>query len=205
MTRRLEKWWDSNALPPFATLGAGFEMQRPRSIVNAPAIHIGVNVKLGPGSELKANHRFPGGWMRHPEGDHVSQEFSPSIRIGDRVTATGALQVVAFKEIVIDEDVMFAANVFVSDGAHGSDRGDVPYKYQGISNVAPIRIGRGAWIGQNAVILPGVTVGELAIVGANSVVNKDVPPRTVVAGAPARAVKRWDMLSQKWARVEDES
>src|SRR5690606_36889731 len=134
----------------------------------------------------------PGGWMRHPEGDHVSQEFSPSIRIGDRVTATGALQVVAFKEIVIDEDVMFAANVFVSDGVHGSDRGDVPYKYQGISNVAPIPIGRGAWIGQNAVILPGVTVGELAIVGANSVVNKDVPPRTVVAGAPARAVKRWD-------------
>lgn len=180
-------------------------MQRPRSIVNAKAIHLGSNVKLGPGSELKANQRFPGGWMRHPQGEHVNQEFDPVIRIGDRVTATGSLQVVAFQEIVIEDDVMFAANIFVSDGAHGSDRGDVPYKYQGITNIAPVRIGRGAWIGQNAVILPGVTIGELAIVGANSVVNADVAARTVVAGAPARAVKRWDLVSQRWLRIESES
>ncbi|HLU83293.1 MAG TPA: acyltransferase [Trueperaceae bacterium] len=201
---RVKKWWDRKTLPSFATPAAGFEMQRPRSIVNAAAMHIGTGVKLGSGSELKANTRFPGGWMRHPQGEHISQDFQPTITIGDRVTATGALQVVAFKEIVIEDDVMFAANIFVSDGSHGTTTGEVPYKYQGITGIAPIRIGRGSWIGQNAVIMPGVTIGELAVIGANSVVTNDVPPRCVAVGAPARIVKRWDLTAQRWRRVEEQ-
>ncbi|HET8985440.1 MAG TPA: acyltransferase [Trueperaceae bacterium] len=108
----------------------------------------------------------------------------------------------AFKEIVIEDDVMFAANVFVSDGAHGTTTGETPYKFQGITGIAPIRIGRGSWIGQNAVIMPGVTIGELAVIGANSVVTKDVPARSVAVGAPARVVKRWDLTAQNWTRVE---
>jgi acetyltransferase-like isoleucine patch superfamily enzyme len=200
--RRLDTWWDAKLLPGFATAAPGFEMQRPRTIVNPGAIHVGTAVKLGPGSELKANTRFPGGWMRHPHGEHISQTFEPSIRIGDRVTATGALHVVAFKEIVIEDDVMFAENVFVSDGSHGTTTGETPYKYQGITGIAPIKIGRGSWIGQNAVIMPGVTIGELAVIGANSVVTRDVPARSVAVGAPARVVKHWDLTAQAWTRVE---
>lgn len=180
-------------------------MQRPRSIVNAAAIHLGTAVKLGPGSELKANTRFPGGWMRHPQGEHISQTFEPLISIGNRVTATGSLQVVAFTEITIEDDVMFAANVFVSDGAHGTTTGETPYKYQGITGIAPIRIGRGSWIGQNVVIMPGVTIGEHAIIGANSVVTRDVPARSVAVGTPARVVKRWDLTAQRWQRAEENS
>src|SRR5690606_18159705 len=142
--------------------------------------------------------------MRHPEGRHLEQRFDPKIRIGDRVTATASLQVVAFSEVVIEDDVMFAANVFVADGTHASVSGDVPYKYQGITTPAPIRIGRGAWIGQNVVILPGVTIGELAIVAANSVVNRDVPARTLAAGSPAKNIKRYDIVAQEWVRVADE-
>jgi acetyltransferase-like isoleucine patch superfamily enzyme len=54
----------------------------------------------------------------------------------------------------------------------------------------PIRIGRGAWIGARAVVLPGVTVGECSVVGAGSVVRHDVEPFTVVAGTPARLIRR---------------
>jgi len=199
-----EQWWAAKTLPHFATPAEGFEMKFPRSIVNPSAMRIGSDVKLGPGSELKATTRYPGGWLRHPQDDHVSQTFEPRIVIGDRVTATASLQVAAFKEVVIEDDVMFAANVFVADGTHASLSGDVPYKYQGITTPEPIRIGRGAWIGQNAVILPGVTIGELAIVAANSVVNRDVPPRTIVAGSPARAIKRYDIVAQEWRRVDGE-
>lgn len=205
LSHRGRKWWDGKTLPAFATAAAGFEMQRPRSIVNPGSIHVGSAVKLGPGSELKANTRFPGGWMRHPQGEHITQAFEPTIIIGDRVTATGALQVVAFDEIVIEDDVMFAANVFVSDGSHGVTTGEVPYKYQGITGIAPIRIGRGSWIGQNAVIMPGVTIGELAVIGANSVVTKNVPARSVAVGAPARVVKYWDLTSQRWQSVEGDA
>lgn len=202
--KKVRTWWSRNTLPTFATPAFGFEMHHPRTIVNPAAIHLGTAVKLGAGSELKANTSFPGGWMRHPDGRHVSQTFQPVIRIGDRVTATGALHVVAFKEIIIEEDVMFAANIFVSDGMHGTTSAVEPYKYQGITDIQPVRIGRGSWIGQNAVIMPGVTIGELAVVGANSVVTRDVPARTIAVGAPARVVKRWDMTAQAWRSVGGE-
>jgi acetyltransferase-like isoleucine patch superfamily enzyme len=56
----------------------------------------------------------------------------------------------------------------------------------------PIRIGRNAWIGFDACLLPGVTIGEGAIIGARSVIVEDVPPYTIVVGNPARIVKRLD-------------
>jgi len=201
---RTKRRWSAKTLPRFATPANGFEMATPRSIVNPSAMSIGSSVKLGPGSELKANLRYPGSWLKHPDGEHVNQNFEPRLVIGDRVTATASLQVVAFSEVIIEDDVMFAANVFVADGTHASVSGDVPYKYQGITTPLPIRIGRGAWIGQNVVILPGVTIGELAIVAANSVVNRDVPARTMAAGSPVRSIKRYDIVAQEWVRVEHE-
>lgn len=54
---------------------------------------------------------------------------------------------------------------------------------------SPIKIGKGVWIGNNAVVLPGVEIGDFAVIGANSVVNKSIPPFSVAAGMPARIVK----------------
>lgn len=186
------------ALPRFATPAEGFVMQPPRTIAHPERIHLGRDVKLGPDSVLKANVRYPGSWLRHPDGAHVEQAFDPVIRIGDRVTATAALQVVAFTSVTIEDDVLFAANVFVADGTHAMTRGDVPYKYQGIGPVAPVRIGRGSWIGQNVVIMPGTEIGELCVVGANSVVTKSLPARSVAVGAPARVVKCWSDEDGAW-------
>ena len=58
------------------------------------------------------------------------------------------------------------------------------------NHYAPITIGSNVWIGSNAVILPGVTIGEWAVVAAGAVVTKDVPPYTVVGGTPARIIKQ---------------
>ncbi|CAN5881161.1 hypothetical protein BH24DEI2_BH24DEI2_12010 [soil metagenome] len=188
-------------LPRFATPAKGLVVQLPRQIGNPQLIHIGENVKLGPNSVLRALEQVPGSWLEHPTGDHMSQTFSPELRIGDRVTATGMLQVIAHERIVIEDDVMFATNVFICDGLHGFERGDVPYKYQGIFRVAPIRIGRGSWLGQNVVVLPGVTIGACAIVGANSVVTKDVPAHTIAVGSPAKVTRRWNPTTETWQAV----
>jgi acetyltransferase-like isoleucine patch superfamily enzyme len=196
--QRWSRTLERGTLPAFANAPSGFEMRWPRSIVHPERMTIGDDVKLGPNSELKCNTRYPGGWMRHPTGAHVAQTFDPTLTIGDRVTATEALHVIAFDSVVIEDDVMFAANVFVADGTHAYDTVAVPYKYQGVGTPSPIRIGRGAWIGQNAVITPGVTIGEMAIVGANSVVTRDVPARTIVGGVPARVVKVWDASVPGW-------
>lgn len=61
----------------------------------------------------------------------------------------------------------------------------------------PVIIGEDVWVGANAVILPGVTIGRGAIIGAGTVVNQDVPPNTVVAGVPARFIHRLDPLPEE--------
>jgi acetyltransferase-like isoleucine patch superfamily enzyme len=98
---------------------------------------------------------------------------------------------------------MFASNVHITDGLHGYENANEPYKYQKLFRIAPIRIKRGCWIGQNVVILPGVTIGELTIIGANSVVTKNIPDRCIAVGAPAKVIKTWDENTQRWVSVEN--
>jgi acetyltransferase-like isoleucine patch superfamily enzyme len=59
-----------------------------------------------------------------------------------------------------------------------------------VAPARPVRVGRNVWIGFESCVLPGVTIGEGAVVGARSVVVEDVPPYTVVAGNPARVIRR---------------
>ncbi len=194
----LDRPQQNNTLPAFATSPANSQIMPPFRISNPDRIFLGENVGLGPGAILEAQAQYPRGWMRHPGGDHVEQTFESSIRIGNRVTSTASLQVVAFREIIIEDDVMFASNVFICDGMHGYDRADVPYKYQGISQIAPIRIRNGCWIGQNVVLLPGVEIGERSIIGANSVVTSNIPPHSIAVGSPAKVIKRWNKQTGLW-------
>ena len=71
---------------------------------------------------------------------------------------------------------------------HNSNRKDIPIREQGMFT-APVIIGKDTWIGARSSILPGVTIGDGAIIGINAVVTKDVPPKTVVGGIPARIIK----------------
>jgi acetyltransferase-like isoleucine patch superfamily enzyme len=126
-------------------------------------------------------------------------DYEPAIRIGDRVSATGHLTIGAVRSVLIDDDVLMASHIFISDNMHGTSRVDIPFKYQPLDRIAPVRIGRGCWIGEHVVILPGVSIGEQSVIGANSVVTQSVPPRCVVAGAPARMLRSWDEGERAWA------
>lgn len=80
---------------------------------------------------------------------------------------------------------MIAPNVHLISSGHPLD----PATRRSEVTIAPVRIGRGAWIAAGAMVLQGVTVGDDAVVAAGAVVTKDVPPRTLVAGIPARIVR----------------
>ena len=188
-------------LPRFANNPENLKIERPRRIYDAHLIHIGNDVSIGPGALLVPQRFYPTRVMSHPEMKHDVQTFNPKIVIGNRVTSTGMLTIAAMQEVTIEDDVMFALNVLIADGMHGFENADVPYKYQKMWKISPIVIKRSCWIGQNVVIMPGVAVGELSIIGANSVVTKSIPARCIAFGSPARVVKTWDEHTKAWVSV----
>ena len=90
--------------------------------------------------------------------------------------------------IYIEDDVLLGPNVAIYSSTHNFENTEIPIKDQGYK-VAETRLKKGCWIGTNSVILPGVTIGQNSVVGANSVVTKDVPDYTVAAGIPAKIIK----------------
>ena len=146
---------------------------------------------------LNAIRRYPGAFRAGAPAVET-QSFEPSIRIGDRVSATGYLTIGAVDSVVIEDDALLASHIFIGDNLHGTARTDLAYKYQPLSRIAPVVIGRGCWIGEHVVVLPGVTVGEYSVIGANSVITESVPARSVAVGAPARVIRRWSEKEGDW-------
>ena len=114
----------------------------------------------------------------------------PSLVIHNRVDIGHNVAFIVNKEIVIEDDVNVASGVtFMDTDSHPRDVkeriADLPPRPE---EIRPVRICKNAWIGNGSVILKGVTIGEGAIIGVNSVVVTDVPPYSVAMGNPARVV-----------------
>jgi len=184
--------------PKFANAPRNLIIQFPRRIHGSENITVGDGVYLGPNALLNAIRQYPGSVMANDRYPTSPVYYQPRIEIGNHVSSTGGLQVSAVEHICIEDDVMFAANVNITDALHGFENADIPYKYQPLFRSAPIRVGKGSWIGQNVVILPGVSIGEQCIIGANSTVTTSIPARSIAFGNPARVHKQWNATSHQW-------
>lgn len=91
-------------------------------------------------------------------------------------------------EVTVGDDVMIAPNVVLAGGRHGMRRNGTPMFYQSSESKGPILIGSDVWIAANSVVTDGVRIGNGAVVGAGSVVTKDVDDYTIVAGNPAKVL-----------------
>ena len=89
--------------------------------------------------------------------------------------------------MTIGDSVLIARGVYISDHDHQRKNGETLHRDVGAT--AAVAIGEGAWLGQSCCVLPGVSIGAGAVIGANSVVTHDVPPGGVAVGAPARLLK----------------
>ena len=110
-------------------------------------------------------------------------------RVGSECFLNRGTMLAASESIEIGDHVMFANGCFVGDAAHRYDDPEQPVTRQGFEPARPVRIGSNVWFGVNCVVTPGVTVGDRAVIGANSVVTKDVPAGVIAAGAPAKVIK----------------
>jgi maltose O-acetyltransferase len=114
-------------------------------------------------------------------------KFSPNISIGN-YSGLGINSTVQ-SGVTIKDYVMMGPNVSIYTKNHKTDL-DKPMIFQGFDKEEAVVIGNDVWIGANVIILPGVKIGDGAIIGAGSVVTKDVEEYSIVAGNPAKVVKR---------------
>ena len=114
-----------------------------------------------------------------------------TLSIGDKSYLGSHIQINAFGNVKIGENVLIADRVFISDADHKYKNKDMPIKDQGDEYKGAVNIKDGCWLGINSVIMPGVTIGKNAIVTANSVVLKDVDDYSIVGGNPAKVIKKY--------------
>ena len=175
------RWYERNSLP-WNRARIHAELARRRAFCRWP-VHGNVLEMLREGRLELGEHVLlePGVWLTAPAPGRI--------RIGGGTFLNLGVQVAAVELVEIGEHCMLANGCFVTDGNHRFDDPDRPVPWQGFTTKGPTRIGDNVWCGANVVITSGVTVGERCVIGANSVVTRDLPPFSIAAGAPAAVLK----------------
>lgn len=131
----------------------------------------------------------PGCWLTLAPGARIS--------IGQGCFLNRGTMLAAAERIEIGDHVMFGNGCFVGDSDHRHDDPDLPVTWQGFVPRGPVRIGSNVWFGVNCAVTGGVTIGDRAVIGANSVVTHDIPPGTIAAGAPAKVIREIEFKRPK--------
>ena len=130
--------------------------------------------------------------------------FGKNIQVGDYVHIGAVLKV------EIGDNVLMASKVYISNHDHGTYGGDgfpisLPTQPQSekLLLASPVRIGNNVWLGENVCVLKGVEIGDNSIIGACSVVNKDIPPNSIAVGVPAKVIKRFSFDTNVWVSTRE--
>lgn len=158
------------------SIGERLQMEVIPDIQGTVRVYLGDDVNLSGGFKILAGRIFS----------------DPEFRVGNRTFIGSGCFFMVAKSITIGDDVLIAAHCHISDfSAHPLDPdGRAAGEQVDPQDVRPVRIGNKAWIGRGATVLPGVTIGEGAIVGAATVVTKDVPAGHICVGNPGRILAR---------------
>jgi acetyltransferase-like isoleucine patch superfamily enzyme len=176
------RWYERNSLP-WNRAWIHREFARRRAFCRWP-VHGNVLEAFREGRLEVGEHTLfePGVWITAPG--------SARIRIGSGSFLNINVMVAAVELVEIGDHCMLANGCFVTDGNHRFDDPRQPVTYQGFTTKGPTRIGDNVWCGAHVVVTSGVTIGERAVIGANSVVTTDVAPYSIVGGVPARVLKQ---------------
>lgn len=137
----------------------------------------------------------------------MHNEGEVRLKIGKNVQLNDSVHIVSGISVELEDNVLIASKVFISDCSHGS-YGNNGYHDNPKSIPADrelqyreVKICKNAWIGEFVSVLPGVTIGEGSIIGTMSVVSKDIPPFCIAVGSPAKVVKKFNFEINKWEKI----
>lgn len=172
----------------FRQFGAGSFVSPFSELINMQHISIGAHVTVLHSAWIVAIDEYAG------------IKYNPEITINDNTYIGHYVTLSCVNSISIGSDVTIGDNVYIADSSHSYE--DITKNvYKQPLKPGKIVIGNRAWLGKNCVITHNVEIGEHAIIGANSFVNKSVPAYTIVTGNPAIPVKRYDFETHQWVAV----
>ena len=122
---------------------------------------------------------------------YLNYSYKPLIKIGNNVSCGNDCHIGCINEVTISDGVLIGSHILINDHSHGQTdyvSNQKPVDRELVSK-GPIHIGKNVWICDGVCVLPGVTIGENSIIGANAVVTKDIPENCVAAGNPAKVVR----------------
>lgn len=172
----------------FKFFGSKVKVIRPLKIEGHENISLQDNVRIGYKSSVTA--------LSYTNMRNVH------LLIGEGSVIGNFNHIVCSYKMTIGKNVLFANNVYLSDNLHEYRDIHLPIIRQSIIQLGEVRIGDGSWIGENVAII-GASVGKNSVIGANSVVTKNIPDYCVAVGAPARVIKKYNVDLGEWLR-EDE-
>lgn len=177
----------------FKHCGSNFYIQSSRKIVGYQYISIGNRFSCGANLRLEAINSYS------------NIRYYPNIQIGNNVKLNDDVHIACVNKIKFGNNVLIASKVYISDHNHGYYNSR--YSIQSLPieppmnrdlEVGKVIIGNNVWIGEMVNILPNVTIEDNSIIAAGSIVTKDVPKDSIVAGCPAKVIKKYNYSKSKW-------
>lgn len=172
-----------------AHIGKGSIIYPPFHSGNIKTLYIGDNVKVQ-----------AGGWITTiPQ--YGQDKFNPELKIGDGTYIGNRCHIIVCDKMVIGQNVTIADNVYITDNLHGFEDVSCGIMFQSLKLPGPVVIEDEVWLGERVCVMPNVTIGRHSVIGANSVVTKDIPPYSIAVGSPARVIKKYDHAAKKYVLV----
>ncbi|WP_318464699.1 acyltransferase [Photobacterium leiognathi] len=174
----------------FGYIGFNSYIKKTDQVIGSKNIFIGDNVRIEKGAVLYAISNYSG------------LSYTPRIQIGNNVYINRYTNITACNNVLIEDGVSFGPNVFICDFNHSYENLKESIISSPLKSNGSVTIGAGSWLGANVFVSNNVKIGKHCVVAANSVVTKSIDDYCVVAGIPAKVIKKYNTEKEIWEVIK---